>query len=73
MLTTLATAAITLVVVNDFTGKHTDNKEIKFSSYEGLGQLNLKTGYFKETIVSGYFLGWSSAIFVFFCSTLSII
>jgi hypothetical protein len=34
MLTTLATAAITLVVVNDFTGKHTDKKEIKFSSYK---------------------------------------
>ncbi len=33
MLTTLATVAITLVVVNDFTGKHTDKKEIKFSSY----------------------------------------
>jgi hypothetical protein len=32
MLTTLATAAITVVVVNDFTGKHTDKKEIKFSS-----------------------------------------
>ncbi len=27
MLTTLATAAITLVVVNDFTGKHTDKNK----------------------------------------------
>jgi hypothetical protein len=37
------------------------------------GQHNLKTVYFKETIVSGYFLGWSSAICVFFCSILSVI
>jgi hypothetical protein len=32
------------------------------------GQPNLKTVYFKETIVSGYFLGWSSAICVFFAA-----
>jgi hypothetical protein len=37
------------------------------------GQHNLKTVYFKDTIVSSYFLGWSSAICVFFCSALSII
>jgi hypothetical protein len=27
--------------------------------------------YFKETIVSGYFLAWSSPVWVFVCSTLS--
>jgi hypothetical protein len=32
------------------------------------GRQNLKTVYFKETIVSGYFLAWSSAICVFFAA-----
>ncbi len=35
------------------------------------GQHNLKTVHFKETLASGNFLTWSSAICVFFCSTLS--
>jgi hypothetical protein len=32
------------------------------------GRHNLKTVYFKETLVLGYFLGWSSAICVFFAA-----
>jgi hypothetical protein len=35
------------------------------------GQNNLKTVHFRETLSSGNFLAWSSAILVFFCSPLS--
>jgi hypothetical protein len=34
------------------------------------GQRDLKTVYFKETIISGHFLAWSLAICVFLCSAL---
>jgi hypothetical protein len=41
MLTTLATAAITVVVVNDFTGKHTEKRKLNFPHIyeysEGIG------------------------------------
>jgi hypothetical protein len=35
------------------------------------GQNNLKTVHFRETLASGNFLTWSSALRVFFCSSLS--
>jgi hypothetical protein len=35
------------------------------------GQHNLKTVHLRETLSSGNFLAWSSAICVFFCSPIS--
>ena len=35
------------------------------------GQHNLKTVHFRDTLASGNFLAWSSAVCVFFCSALS--
>jgi hypothetical protein len=35
------------------------------------GQHNLKPVHFRDTLASGNFLAWSSAVCVFFCSALS--